>query len=225
MLSSENQSIGTVEPETSPLGGRLEPAKEGQAMALLALSHTPIEHQIYHAMLTETAALSTRFGAFSARRLMILTGLHGYSTIRRGLAGLVGKLSIERQTLAGDAEAQQLGAVYFIFTPEEIFSRRRAVGLAPFPKEVQAYESNRVFGLAIERVVGLNNLSRREAQVALCCAEGLTNAEIGQKLHVSEQTIKFHLRHIFVKFGVRRRTELVSRLLTQGTTQGMGEHL
>ena len=225
MWSSKNQQVTQVEPENSPLGRLPEPAKDGQAMALLALSHTPIEHHLYQAMLTETAALETRFGAFSARRLMILTGLHGYSTIRRGLAGLVTKLSIERQPLAGDSETQQLGAVYFIFTPEEIFTRRRAVGLAPFPKEVQAYQSNRVFGLAIERVVGLHNLSRREAQVALCCAEGLTNAEIGEKLHVSEQTIKFHLRHIFVKFGVRRRTELVSRLLTQGSTQGMGEHL
>lgn len=225
MLSSKNHSLATVEPESSPLGRLNEPAKDGQAMALLALSHTPIEHQIYQAMLTETAAQQKRFGAFSARRLMILTGLHGYSTIRRGLAGLVSKLSIERQTMAGDVEAQQLGAVYFIFSPEEIFTRRRASGLAPFPKEVQAYESNRIFGLAIERVVGLHNLSRREAQVALCCAEGLTNAEIGTKLHVSEQTIKFHLRHIFVKFGVRRRTELVSRLLTQGTPKAMGEHL
>jgi DNA-binding CsgD family transcriptional regulator len=225
MLSGKNQRVGTVEPETSPLDGLLEPAKDGQSMALLALSHTPIEHQLYRAMLSETAPLQTRLGAFSARRLMILTGLHGYSTIRRGLAGLVNKLSVERQKVTDEADAQQLGAVYFIFTPEEIFARRRAVGLAPYPKEVQAYESNRVFGLAIERVVGLHNLSRREAQVALCCAEGLTNAEIGTKLHVSEQTIKFHLRHIFVKFGVRRRTELVSRLLTQGTPQGMGERL
>lgn len=224
MLSNENQRVGTVEPETSPLGGFHEPAKDGQTMALLALSHTPIEHQIYKVMLAETAIVQARLGAFSARRLMILTGLHGYSTIRRGLAGLVNKLSIERQKVAGDND-MQLGAIYFIFTPEEIFTRRRAVGLAPFPKEVQAYESNRSFGLAIERVVGLHNLSRREAQVALCCAEGLTNAEIGTKLHVSEQTIKFHLRHIFVKFGVRRRTELVSRLLTQGTVKGMGEIL
>lgn len=225
MLPTKNRRVGQVEPETSPLGGLHEPAKDWQAMALLALSHTPIEHQLYQTMLSETGAMQSRFGAFSARRLMILTGLHGYSTIRRGLAGLVSKLSIERQKVNGNDDAQQLAAVYFIFTPEEIFTRRRAVGLAPFPKEVQAYESNRVFGLAIERVVGLHNLSRREAQVALCCAEGLTNAEIGLKLHVSEQTIKFHLRHIFVKFGVRRRTELVSRLLTQGTSQGMGEHL
>lgn len=225
MLPSKNQSVSPAEPNTSPFGGLHEPAKDGQAMALLALSHTPIEHQLYRAMLEETALLQTRHGAFSARRLMILTGLRGYSTIRRGLAGLVAKLSIERQPSATQSEAQQLGAIYFIFTPEEIFTRRRAMGLAPFPKEIQAYQSNRAFGLAIERVVGLHNLSRREAQVALCCAEGLTNAAIGEKLHVSEQTIKFHLRHIFVKFGVKRRTELVSRLLTQTTTPARGEHL
>lgn len=186
-------------------------------MALLALSHTPVEHQLYQAMMEAVAGGATRAGSFSARRLMALTGLKGYSTIRRGLAGLISKLSIERLLKAGNGEAQHLGAVYFVYNPEEIFERRRAVGLAPFPKEVQPYETNRAFGMAIARVVGSHNLSRREAQVALCCAEGLTNAEIGEKLHVSEQTVKFHLRHIFVKFGVKRRTELVSHLLTRGS--------
>jgi DNA-binding CsgD family transcriptional regulator len=57
------------------------------------------------------------------------------------------------------------------------------------------------------------SLSRREAQVALCCVEGLTNAEIGLRLLVTEQTVKFHLRNIFVKFGVKRRGELIFRLL------------
>jgi DNA-binding CsgD family transcriptional regulator len=65
----------------------------------------------------------------------------------------------------------------------------------------------------LQRVVEDKNLSRREAQVALCCAEGLTNAEIGARLLVTEQTVKFHLRNIFVKFGVKRRAELISRLL------------
>ena len=188
---------------------------DGHALALLALSHTPVEHQLYQAMMAAVDG-GRRAGAFSARRLMALTGLNGYSTIRRGLAGLINKLSIERLAKAGNGEAQHMGAVYFVYSPEEIFERRRAVGLAPFPKEVQPYETNRVFGMAIARVVGSSNLSRREAQVALCCVKGLTNAEIGQKLHVSEQTVKFHLRHIFVKFGVKRRTELVSRLLTRG---------
>jgi hypothetical protein len=43
--------------------------------------------------------------------------------------------------------------------------------------------------------------------------EGLSNAEIGRRLQISEQTVKSHLRRVFDKFGVKRRTELVSRLL------------
>jgi len=38
------------------------------------------------------------------------------------------------------------------------------------------------------------------------------------RLQVSEQTVKFHLRNIFAKVGVRRRAELVSRLLRDGST-------
>jgi len=72
------------------------------------------------------------------------------------------------------------------------------------------------FGPAVRRVVDGHNLSRREAQVALCCAQGLTNAAIGIRLQVSEQTVKFHLRNIFVKFGVKRRAELISRLFRDG---------
>ena len=73
-----------------------------------------------------------------------------------------------------------------------------------------------ILGQAVRRVIDVGSLSRREAQVALCCAQGLTNAEIGIRLQVSEQTVKFHLRNIFVKFGVKRRAELVSRLFREG---------
>jgi len=41
----------------------------------------------------------------------------------------------------------------------------------------------------------------------------MTNAQIGDRLCISEQTVKFHLRHIFIKYGVKRRAELISRLL------------
>jgi DNA-binding CsgD family transcriptional regulator len=205
--------MSTTEPITYPLGWHSGKVEDGQAMALLALSHTVIEHQLYDAMLSETYAVGTRVGAFSVRRLMALTGLSGYNTVRRGLAGLCKKLSVERQLVAGDNSLQNPGSVYLVFSPEEIFTRRRAAGQAPFPKEIKPYRNNRAFGLAVERVVGHYNLSRREAQVALCCVEGLTNAEIGERLFVSCQTIKFHLRHIYAKFGVKRRTELVSRLL------------
>jgi DNA-binding CsgD family transcriptional regulator len=116
--------------------------------------------------------------------------------------------------VAGDGEppySQKI--VYLVFTPEEIFARRRAAGLVPHRKDFQGREVGATLGQVIERVLERHNLSRREAQVALCCAEGLTNAEIGDKLFIGEPTVKFHLRHIFIKFGVKRRTELIARLL------------
>lgn len=204
--------MSSADPITYPLGWHSGTAVDGQTMALLALSHTVVEQQLYQAMLSETSRLGTRSGAFSVRRLMLLTGLSGYNTVRRALAGLCHKLSIERQPLAVQ-NGRQNSSVYTVFRAEEIFARRKAAGLAPFPKEIRPYHDNRAFGLAMERVAGRYNLSRREAQVALCCVEGLTNAEIGERLYVSKPTIKFHLRHIFAKFGVKRRTELVARLL------------
>jgi DNA-binding CsgD family transcriptional regulator len=184
-------------------------------MALLALSHTPIEHQLYQAMLDELRAVRGRVGVFGVRRLMILTGLRSYSSVRRGCLGLLNKLSIES---ARNGDPQQRAA-YVVFSPEEIFARRRAAGVAPYPKEAQVCEGNAALALAVESIVRRHDLSRREALVILCCAEGMSNAEIGAKLHISEQTVKFHLRHIFIKFGVKRRTELVSRLLTQSGPQ------
>jgi DNA-binding NarL/FixJ family response regulator len=195
-----------------PSGQFSGPSGEHHRMALLALSHTPLEDQLYRAMLAEVAGRENSSGAFSIRGLTELTGIHSPSTIRRTLSGLLDKQSIQRtRNERGAAEAE--GFTYRIFRPEEIFQRRIEAGLPPYPKEIEAYERNAGFKEAIQRVVSKSNLSRREAQVALACAEGLTNPEIGRRLFICEQTVKFHLRNIFVKFGVRRRTELISRLM------------
>lgn len=188
---------------------------EGREMALLALSHTPLENQLYRAMLSEVARVERTSAAFSVRGLTALTGIQSPSTIRRTLAGLLRKLSIQKTEAAGETTRAPQGFIYQIFQPEEIFKRRSDAGLPPYPKEMETYQKATVFFQAIEHVLDNSQLSRREAQVALACAEGLTNAEIGQRLIIGEQTVKFHLRNIFVKFGVRRRTELISRLLTQ----------
>jgi DNA-binding CsgD family transcriptional regulator len=99
-----------------------------------------------------------------------------------------------------------------VFPPEEVIARRNQNGFVTYAKGI-ATSSDRSYERVIQRVAENKNLSRREAQVALCCVEGMTNAEIGLRLMVSEQTVKFHLRHIFIKFGVKRRAELISRLL------------
>jgi DNA-binding CsgD family transcriptional regulator len=198
----------------SPYGGHSERSKDEQEMALLALSHTPLEHQVYWAMLREVTANQTRIGAFSARVLMMLTGLNSFSAIRRARAGLIRKLSIEHHRVAGESNPpHQHKSVYIVFKPEEIFARRRVANLAPYPQVAGAHEGKRTFGQVIGRILERHSLSRREAQVALCCAEGLTNAQIGKRLSISEKTVKFHLRHIFIKFGVKRRAELLSFFL------------
>ena len=186
------------------------------AMALLALSHSPVEHLLYEALLAATGGeFASRVGSFSLRQLLGLTGLGSYSTLRRARAGLVAKLSIDCKRAAGDDGSPESGAgsFYLVYGPQEVFERRRAAGLEPYPKEIRGHADGAGFAPALERVVNGYNLSRREAQVALCCAEGLTNAEIGARLFVTEQTVKFHMRHLFVKFGVKRRGELISRLL------------
>ena len=194
-----------------------EQPQNGEAMTLLALSHTPAEHQLYTAMHAEISRVGTRVASFTTRRLMSLTGINAYSSVRRGLVGLMTKLSIDRQKVAGD-NGSRPPTVYLVFSPEEILARRRAVGMLAPPKEGENGYELGAMGRVLKRVVDLKSLSRREAQVAICCAQGLTNAEIGKRLQVSEQTVKFHLRNIFAKVGVRRRAELVSRLFRDGET-------
>jgi len=184
-------------------------------MALLALTHTRAEHGLYEAMLAETRSKESRAAPFSIRRLMELTGLTSYSTVRRTLRGLLGKLSIESGEDGPATPRQSGGSTFLVYGPEEIFSRRLAAGRDPYPEEVGGFERRAAFTSALKRVVGKSDLSRREAQVALLCTRGLTNAEIGRRLGVTEQTVKFHMRHALIKFGVRRRAELISHLLTQ----------
>jgi DNA-binding CsgD family transcriptional regulator len=183
--------------------------------ALLALSHSPVEQALYEALRASASGEgSSIVRGLSLRRLLELTGLGSYTTLRRARAGLLAKLSIECRRPAGeDGDGAEDGGSYLVYEAEEIFERRRRAGLEPYPKEIMSHAGGIGFSPALERVATGYGLSRREAQVALCCAEGLTNAEIGQKLFITEQTVKFHMRHLFVKVGVRRRGELISRLL------------
>ena len=60
------------------------------------------------------------------------------------------------------------------------------------------------------------SLSPREIEVLGLVAQGLSNADIGARLHVSEATIKTHLLRAFTKLDVSDRTAAVTTAMRLG---------
>ena len=60
--------------------------------------------------------------------------------------------------------------------------------------------------------VRLGGLTRREREVVLLAAEGLSNRAIGARLHLAEGTVRNYLSTACGKLGVSRRSELGRRV-------------
>ena len=69
---------------------------------------------------------------------------------------------------------------------------------------MRAFSKSSETGLRREKPL----LSDREKEIVQHVAQGFRNREIGEKLFISEQTVKNHLHNIFDKLGVSDRLEL-----------------
>jgi DNA-binding NarL/FixJ family response regulator len=56
---------------------------------------------------------------------------------------------------------------------------------------------------------GLNLLSKRESEVVQCVVQGMSNREIGERLGLSQHTVKNYLFRVYDKLGVSSRVELL----------------
>jgi DNA-binding NarL/FixJ family response regulator len=61
-----------------------------------------------------------------------------------------------------------------------------------------------------------DGLSEREVEVLKRMAEGDRNRDIGERLSISEETVKVHIRHIMDKLGAKDRTQAVAIGLRRG---------
>ena len=66
----------------------------------------------------------------------------------------------------------------------------------------------------------LHELTAREQEILRLIAGGLSNAEIGAQLYISETTVKTHVTHIFQKLSLRDRVQAVVLAYQTGLFEG-----
>jgi DNA-binding NarL/FixJ family response regulator len=127
-------------------------------------------------------------------RILILTtfGLdeYVYEALRAGASGFV---------LKDDPPEQLIEAVRTVASGNALLSpaitKRVIKQFARTPRPARPKE--------------LDELTARERDILRLIAGGLSNAEIGQQLYISETTVKTHVTHILQKLGLRDRVQAV----------------
>jgi DNA-binding NarL/FixJ family response regulator len=109
-------------------------------------------------------------------------------------------------------QAGARGFIHGIMSPKQI---ARAVEIAAkgemvAPRELLPHVIEHI--TAGEEEVNLGVLSSRQQQILRMVVEGMSNAEIGRRLYLSESTVKQHLRAAYKVLGVSNRTQ-ASKLL------------
>jgi DNA-binding NarL/FixJ family response regulator len=138
-------------------------------------------------------------------------GMDGIEAIRRIRAIHSGQAILVFTTYDSDADvvrAVDAGAMGYLLkdaTPKEIFTAIR--GAVQGRSVMSPPVASRLFQQ-------LRNpdtiLTPREAELLGLLTQGLSNRELGQRLFISEATVKTHLAHIYAKLGVDTRAAAIA---------------
>lgn len=74
-------------------------------------------------------------------------------------------------------------------------------------------KKNFVLEQKIDELAAAHELTHREKEVLLQISKGMNNQKIADELFVSVNTIKYHIRNIYQKLDVKRRTEITSKIM------------
>ena len=121
-------------------------------------------------------------------------------------------------TFAGDVEIQralQAGARAYVLKsmpPKELVEiiRQVHVGKKRIPPEIAAHLAEHYSDEA---------LTAREVEVLGQIAGGNRNRDIAEKLFITEETVKVHIKHIMEKLGAADRTQAVAIAVRRGIIQ------
>ncbi len=162
-----------------------------------------------------------------------LPGINGQQLTRQVIADRLSSrviLLTAYDDLNQKIHAMRVGAAAFCtkdIQPEILAKTLRSVASGRFVIDGQEMDALRVAEWirfhAGEKQIDLEDvgevftpLSRREMEVLICLARGLSNKEIAMKLGISHQTVKNHVTSILDKLGVEDRTQAALFALQQG---------
>ncbi len=155
---------------------------------------------------------------------IIMPGMSGLETLRR-IKELFPETRVVMLTILQEDrelfEAIQAGADGFLHKDIKadeflhILTRLRHGELA-ITKSIASRLIQRYRQVTPNNKAGPPLLSERELEVLRLLGRGLSNRLIAEQLFVSENTVKYHIRNIFQKLGVKNRTEAVSHALQAG---------
>ncbi len=139
-------------------------------------------------------------------RLPDISGIDAMIAIRSEFAGA---RIIMLTTFEGDVEIQRAleagarGYMLKSMPPRELLEVIRQVhaGKKRVPTEVAAHLAEHLSDEA---------LTAREIDVLRQVAAGNRNRDIAERLHISEETVKVHVKHIMEKLGANDRTEAIA---------------
>jgi DNA-binding NarL/FixJ family response regulator len=120
-------------------------------------------------------------------KVLILTAYNDGESIRSALDGGADGLALKTQS------------------PQQTVTAIRQVhaGQLVFPQAARRWLEDRGGG---RDGVEPADLTQRERDVWALVARGLSNREIAKRLELSDNTVKFHVQHLFHKLGVKNRT-------------------
>jgi DNA-binding CsgD family transcriptional regulator len=112
-------------------------------------------------------------------------------------------------------ERRRLDARDQLRTALELFTSMGAEAFAARAERELLATGERVLRRTVET---RDELTTQEAQVARLARDGLSNAEIGARLFISQHTVAYHLRKVFSKLDITSRSHL-DRVLPQGAVR------